>query len=146
MNLPLTREDLNSFLVTSGFIMDSDSPWCRKLSKDKIIEEVFTYAEESNSDYSCHAFYYDEDYDDLALAIITLNWDNETGFSASLAIQYSDFSDEEYFRIDLDKVPMKKYGEVELYDFNEIINRGIELFNSNFDINKYHDINAEETE
>ena len=132
----LTKEDFDSFLIVSEN-MDSDSPWCRKMSMDKIIGEVFTYAKENVSDYYCHAFFYN-DYANIDIGVISLNWSNKTGFYASLSIQYSDLVNEEYFEINLDSVPMREYGEVKLYDFDEIMIRGIELFNSNFDKSKYH--------
>ena len=141
MQLPATREDFDSFLIVSEN-MDSDSPWCRNMSIDKIIEEIFIYAKEYDSDYNCNVFYYDneyDEYDEVPIGMISLSWDNITGFSASLAIQYSNNTNAEYFKINLDSVPMKRYGKVELYDFDEIMIWGIELFNSNFDKSKYHD-------
>lgn len=132
MKLLLTREDINSFLVESDS-MDSNSPWCRKMSDDEIIMSVFEYAKENDLEYGCHAFHYNEDVDNFALAMISLNWNSDIGFSAGLSIAES-----EYISIGLDSVPIRQYGEYELYDFEEIINKGIELFNSNFNPEKYN--------
>lgn len=140
MDLPLTRQHLDNLLVEADD-MDNHSPWCRHMPNDEIIAEVFRYAKENDSNFSCMAFFYDDGCD-FNVAEVSLSYDSDTGFQAYLTINYSedsgfDLDSGDVYKIDLDSVPLKTYGDFELYDFDEIINRGIELFNTNFDLERY---------
>lgn len=138
MEFPLTRENINSFLVTAD-AFDNDNKKLRNMSDDEKIEKIYEYAVEQEAYFSCHAFYYDDDTD-IGVAMITLNWDTEEGFSANLRIEYDEDctpDSDVYYDIPLDTVPMKMYGTKELPEFEVVINKGIELFNANFDESRY---------
>lgn len=60
------------------------------------------------------------------------------GFSASLLIEYNVFDAGHTYEIPLSNIPMMLYNELELYDLEAIFEQGIELFNANFDENRYN--------
>lgn len=139
MNFPLSMSDLTEYLI-SNENMESNEGWAIGLIFEEIIEAVVKSVIRNDlEEYECIAFFYDDDDESCDLdapAMITLKWNKDEGFSGIVAMQYP--SDKIYHDIDISDIQMKKYGAYEIPDIELVVEKGLEFFNQNFDIERYN--------
>jgi len=122
----ITKNSITDLLVSCED-MTNKTPWTRNFSIDEIIKEIFAYAKENDGLFECDVLVAPDDYDLDTLGSIQLLWCRQVGFYAK-AVMFFDNSKE--VEIDLSEIKMKNYGDCQLPDFEEVIDKGIELFNN----------------
>lgn len=153
MKFPIKKEDMNGFVVENEW-MNSRSPWCVDMSRDEMIERVFTVSEKNEIDFSCRAYFFvdyfeeiisnngelsDLDYqrDDIdVLLLINLDWNKQQGFMATVCVDDLEGAYDSY-AVNLGLIPTKTYVKQRFYDFDALVEKGIELFNEYFDFETY---------
>lgn len=140
MEMPIVKEDFMFTLIATDD-ESYESGTYANIPLEIFIEGIYKHAMEEDMDYECTAFCFDldaEDGEDI-LSTISLAVCGEDVF-AELSINYSGIcgsEDSEKYELDLSDVPMRKYGEVELYDFDLIVEKGVKLFNGVFREDEY---------
>ena len=127
----MTQDNIKDLLVVCKN-MDNKTPWSRHLDKDKIIEEVFCYAKETNDLFEYDVLVdADETFNADTFGSIQLRWGSECGFSAEVVVYYDNWKT---YDIDLAKINMKKYGGYELPNFDEVIDKGLRILNKMYQL------------
>lgn len=126
-----TRENIQ--LISVGCEnMDSHSLWCRKMSFEQIIDEIFTYAQEINEQFSLTAYIGDtKDKESDVNNIIELLWCKQKGFYA----WYIDIHSK-VIEFDITDINIRNYGSNELPDYEAVIDKGLKLLNEIYECKK----------
>lgn len=121
--MKLTKDMFDELLVVTE---ECDSFNLEGLPQDEVISIVFRLAQIRKSDFDCFWTYENKDINkEDALASIHLNWGTNSEPFAMVGIYYDIFNHFTEHIIPLDNIPRKKY-------------KDIELFNANFDENRYN--------
>lgn len=125
----MTQNNIKDLLIVCKN-MDNKTPWSRYMDKDKVIEEIFHYAKETNDLFECDALVdADEPLNMDTFGSIQLYWGSACGFSAKVVVYYDNWKT---YKIDLNKISWKTYGSYELPDFDEVIDEGLKILNKNY--------------
>lgn len=140
MTLPITSEDFE-FIIIQTDDEEYESGTYSQIPVEVFMEGIYKHAAAEDMDYECTAYCFDYEADDEndIPATISLCICGDDTF-AELMINYSgvcNSGDSIKTEIDLSDIPKKSYGEVIMYDFDKIIEKGVKLFNEQFQEDMY---------
>lgn len=139
MKLPFTLDNLvctSMDLIGTGISRETGK--IGKLSKEDAMIRLLELADELEDEFCLSSIVGVEGADDeRAPATIVLSWSEEYGYEANVLFEYV-VGNEECIDIDLSDVPMINLKEdLQIPDYNVVIERGLEIINTSFDVEKF---------